>query len=183
MTRYPIHRFARSFCPDTCAPVGFSPIEKRKKRVESAFVRRDADNGMRAFWRTRLLVLVCVTTRDCVYPSAANSQSTRSRESPTADGWRHSAGCYRCLRTSVAIYGRLSAATDQETWLDSRCTFSENRKKYDPFQMQRDSGSTGLGDYHSSLALGISSIRMASFLNKFSRGNFVRPNLLLLTFT
>lgn len=35
-----------------------------------------------------------------------------SRESPTADGWRHSAGCYRCLRTSLAISGCLSAASN-----------------------------------------------------------------------
>lgn len=101
--------------------------QKSGKSVLKAFVIRDADNGMRAFWRTRLLVLVCVTMRECVYPSAANSQSTRSRESPTADGWRHSAGCYRYLRTSVAIYGRLSAATDCKTWSDSRRAFSKNR--------------------------------------------------------
>lgn len=36
---------------------------------------------------------------------------SRSRESPTADGWRHSAGCYRCLRASLAISVRLSAAS------------------------------------------------------------------------
>lgn len=50
-------------------------------------------------------VRLCASVRD-------DSQSTRSRESPTADGWRHSAGCYRCLRTSVAICGCLSAAID-----------------------------------------------------------------------
>lgn len=38
--------------------------------------------------------------------------SVGSRESPTADGWRHSAGCYRCLRTSLAISGCLSAASN-----------------------------------------------------------------------
>jgi len=133
----PVNQLAQNFCPGT--PVEFSSIEKRKKCVESAFVRRDADNGMRAFWRTRPLVLVCVTMRECV-SVRSNSQSTRSRESPTADGWRHSAGCYRYLRTSVAIYGRLSAATDSKTWSDSRRAFSKNRREKirDMFQIQRN---------------------------------------------
>lgn len=82
---------------------------EKARVLRNAFVRRASATCAHAHSDAPAPVCVCAR----VYVSVrGGSRSTRSRESPTADGWRHSAGCYRCLRTSVAIYSPLSAASD-----------------------------------------------------------------------
>lgn len=112
----------------------FTHRQKRERLGERCTrTQRRAHSGARA---SIGCVCVCVCIMHWYMQLCPSSRSTRSRESPTADGWRHSAGCYQCLRTSVAICNRLSAAADQETTVGKYVYVSERTSRKSLFAIR-----------------------------------------------
>ena len=117
-------RFLRRRASQTSMPNEISNPILRARMLEFEFEMRCHVCISRACTCAAMVAVSRACAQQCVLVSGAAREehadcavvcyvgAALSRESPTADGWRHSAGCYRCLRTSLAISGCLSAASN-----------------------------------------------------------------------